>query len=733
MQVTQPDYVFSERPTGQGQQYQDHSQNQQEQVNYREQQTDIRPHRPHKPSREHYRRRKPSTTSYEPTPTEAPIQVPETSAPVTLHVEEVPIQTTTRTTPETVTLATVSTQKPRTRRPGSPIRRRRPTTTTSEPVTVPSAEDFLKYEKQEEAIHHVDATKRKRIKPTQSAFEDTVAEKKANIRKRPGHRNRVNPGEPFEAEIVTEIVHTPLNTYKNPTESIQPYNEYTTRFVTNQPNQQFDYTSPKFATVEDTTQTIPLEYYTESTKARPEEDPNNESYKPQQGLDVATNIPLEDLFIKTEGNYFDRATVLSTSASISTSPSTSPSVTTIASTTTSTVQSSTQAPPLSSSTSRSHKIRPIRYGNTTRPRFSIKDYKSRMDYKSRLAQISSTEPSATPAPHTKQRGSSLKSQQSQQQNIEGARETTGRYKYVSRVNYRTSSPNPPVVKDQELVAEDTASSTTERTNRFVPKRRPINGNVYRSRISGTTSNPNRSQNHYESDSQSKPSTARAENVFSSSVRRRPVMKSRLSTQRESSTVAYTDRKETEATEMAAEETSFYSSVTTTGTTKVAANEIPVEKEEPAPTNVPTRSNVDEEMNEAEESETGPSFHPENEKPVGPVHTSTDKSVDESQLKETSITEQHFTTKTEETTIPNDNKSTEATTTFEVRSEEEELFAKASQSVADLTSSASALYDKPGMFKAVSPESRVIASHFKIPTDEPTLPIEAFFQELSKKS
>lgn len=340
--------------------------------------------------------------------------------------------------------------------------------------------------------------------------------------------------------------------------------------------------------------------------------------------------------------------------------------------------------------------------------------------------MSSTESPSTPAPRTKQRGT-IKSQQAQQplQTSEGSKDTPGRYKYVSRMNYRTSSPNPLTPKEPEFVSEDVVSSTTERSNRFVPKRRPISANVYRSRISGTTTSPSRSQSYNENESQAKPSTARPENVFSSSVRRRPVMKSRLQAQKESSTSVYPERKEVEATEMTAEETSFYSSVTTAGTTRLVANQIPIEREEHSYTSVPTK------LGDVE-SESGSSFHLENEGPVEPVASSTAKSVDEDQLRETGITELYSTARNEETTAGGEDRP-ETTTAFEVRSEEEELFAKASQSVADLTSSASALYDKPGMFKAVSPESRVVSSHFKITTDEPTLPIEAFFQELTRKS
>ncbi|XP_063985406.1 uncharacterized protein LOC135166776 [Diachasmimorpha longicaudata] len=68
--------------------------------------------------------------------------------------------------------------------------------------------------------------------------------------------------------------------------------------------------------------------------------------------------------------------------------------------------------------------------------------------------------------------------------------------------------------------------------------------------------------------------------------------------------------------------------------------------------------------------------------------------------------------------------------------DEEAFARASLSVADLTSSASALYNKPGMFKAVSVmpvfESDFHRKKLTPIMDEPSLPIEAFFRELSNK-
>lgn len=56
----------------------------------------------------------------------------------------------------------------------------------------------------------------------------------------------------------------------------------------------------------------------------------------------------------------------------------------------------------------------------------------------------------------------------------------------------------------------------------------------------------------------------------------------------------------------------------------------------------------------------------------------------------------------------------------------------SKRVSDLTLAASKDYNKPGMFKSVSSNSRRIPSYFTIATDDPILPIEAFFPQLNQK-
>ncbi|XP_030029074.2 proteoglycan 4 [Manduca sexta] len=56
----------------------------------------------------------------------------------------------------------------------------------------------------------------------------------------------------------------------------------------------------------------------------------------------------------------------------------------------------------------------------------------------------------------------------------------------------------------------------------------------------------------------------------------------------------------------------------------------------------------------------------------------------------------------------------------------------SKRVSDLTLAASKDYNKPGMFKTVASSSRRIPNYFTIATDDPILPIEAFFPQLNQK-
>lgn len=56
----------------------------------------------------------------------------------------------------------------------------------------------------------------------------------------------------------------------------------------------------------------------------------------------------------------------------------------------------------------------------------------------------------------------------------------------------------------------------------------------------------------------------------------------------------------------------------------------------------------------------------------------------------------------------------------------------SKRVSDLTLAASKDYNTPGMFKTVSTSSRRIPNYFTIATDDPILPIEAFFPQINQK-
>lgn len=56
-----------------------------------------------------------------------------------------------------------------------------------------------------------------------------------------------------------------------------------------------------------------------------------------------------------------------------------------------------------------------------------------------------------------------------------------------------------------------------------------------------------------------------------------------------------------------------------------------------------------------------------------------------------------------------------------------------QRISDLTSSAHKQYNTPGLFKSVSPTSRRVPNYFTIATEDPILPIEAFFPNLNKHS
>lgn len=117
--------------------------------------------------------------------------------------------------------------------------------------------------------------------------------------------------------------------------------------------------------------------------------------------------------------------------------------------------------------------------------------------------------------------------------------------------------------------------------------------------------------------------------------------------------------------------------------------------------------------------------------------------------ETTTTESELENETEQvfqTTISYDSNTPELTTEYAIRKyskpEQSTEYLETttdilkndpllySQRVSDLTSSFKNEYDTPGLFKNVSPTSRRIPNHFTIATDDPRLPIEAFFPNIN---
>ncbi|XP_043677561.1 putative mediator of RNA polymerase II transcription subunit 26 [Vespula pensylvanica] len=745
---------------------------QQEYVNYQE--PELQSHRQQKPSRDQYRRKKPGVANTSERgheniiTTDIPIHSPETLIPSTFSLEEISIHTTVSPEPTTFPNSQSITQRSRTRKPGlSSQRRRRPSTTTPEPITLIKGEYYEKYEDIQE--EQLDPIKRRRIKPTYETYQETYFERRPNIRKRPGNRIRVNHGEPYEAEIVTEIIQTPVNAYKGNSEHREKYLEDNKHMSNLSNNQYFDYTSVGSQYTDDdrrnyTTEIIQSEYSTELTKIDNFEESQDIilDHNHRMKTNIGTNIPLEDLFVKTDGYYFEKdittlptattgikttTTAPTTTAAVTTSttrrstntmtntpptttpipppsppspPSPPPTSSSSLSTTTSIVKLVTQASHVSPAPSRL-RVRPMRFGNTTRPRFSIKDYHSRIDYKNKF----STTTESIQTVQSKPKLFTFKPQQIDEH--VGNRETTGRYKYMSKTSQRTAtvtSANEPENKVEIEHNPSSSTTSTERSiNRFVPKRRPSSGNFYRSKISVTAGNRSQQQQEQQQQQQqgnsknhSKYSTVRSENIFSSSVRRKPINKHRRLVYKEFSTLDHhasisnhtdnSNNQEALTAEITAEETSFYIPAATTSGESETSNHSLKSNEE----NVSNRQKLNLMDNRKGQNDTiqrsGTSYTQETEKAI----------LDKEKESRNFVEEQ-----------------LECTTSFDVPSEEEELLTKVSQSVADLTSSASALYDKPGIFKTFSPESRVISPQFKISTDEPTLPIEAFFQELSKKN
>lgn len=393
-------------------------------------------------------------------------------------------------------------------------------------------------------------------------------------------------------------------------------------------------------------------------------------------------------------------------------------------------------------------MRPGRYGNATRPRFSIKDYKSRMDYKNRLASSSTTEAStATSGPKQQQRGH--KNHQPADPNF---KEAANRYnKHATRSQYRTTttSTNNEQVETDIGTTNDVNRPTTVTTtpsapsNRFTPKKRIVNSNhQYRTRLAiGSTtpaSNKQDDNNHHRhSLSQS---TARPENSYPTSslpsIRKRPTLKNKMQPFHKLN--AQTSVSEMQSAAESGNSFTTTSQVTTFGISSLSSAAAASEAINEVFNNEPSTTERYTFLSSLEDKKTI------NHDVLDPSDVTIDEG-NENHGQTIIGTEDHLLDSFEKKLPHNDDgnsvimtitesSSSTTTTPFDV-GQDEELFAKASQSVADLTSSASALYDKPGLFKAVSStgeNNRAISARLKIVTDEPTLPIEAFFQEIQGK-
>lgn len=367
-----------------------------------EKRQEFRPSRPAKP----LRRRKPSYDHVP--PTEYPTENPTVYETYT----EIPVQTTTW---EPVSTTTVPTSKIRPRKPsgGELPRRRRPSTTTPEPETAIDTgnEEFLKYDRP----HVPDVAKRRRINKPATSYDEPSGERKSGLKKGITKLTHVNAEtttevvtesdvRPSEPEIGEKPVY--FNNEHALTESPQvPLQDYQVEGVTDYPKPGIVYANPEGAKL------TKFEYY---------EPTGHEIRTGQYAPQSEDNIPLEHLFVRTEQSTLDTTTT----PSVSTVFYSGPTMRTTVKISKSQEQSKgsiavTTAEPPPNSTKAHHRIRPLRYGNATRPRFSVKEYKSRLDYKNKLMQATSSSTEAS----TRQ-----KSKGGAQQGGENFRESPGRYR-----------------------------------------------------------------------------------------------------------------------------------------------------------------------------------------------------------------------------------------------------------------------------------------------------------------
>ncbi|XP_011303725.1 mucin-3A-like [Fopius arisanus] len=318
--------------------------------------------------------------------------------------------------------------------------------------------------------------------------------------------------------------------------------------------------------------------------------------------------------------------------------------------------------PVEISTRPNYRLRPMKMTNNTRPRFSIKDYKSRLDYRNRMSQVSTTESISISTPSMKTK-------------------STGKYKYTPRYSYTKTKSS-----TQSYFPKSTnAVETLEGKRNKITGYRSMNTGINRNKGANNTTEINNNENNSLiniSENGNKSNT--------SSIRRRPQLKT--SSQFNHQIIKKNQNSTDSIVRTSKDSAAPIDPMDTKG-------DFPDEKEIVVMTNT-TINRGQIKSNDAVENMT--------------INSSDQERDDEK------IIDQVIEKSTQHASIQSD----------------EEAFARASLSVADLTSSASALYNKPGMFKALSVmpvfESNIHKKALSPIIDEPSLPIEAFFRELSHK-
>ncbi|RZC41581.1 proteoglycan 4-like [Asbolus verrucosus] len=509
------------------------------------------------------------------------------------HVPEISNEITTRLVEEEVTTTTRETPRIRPHRRRRPEQRRTTTTTTEEPVEVDSYDSQRSKENEaSESVETERPIRRRPIRyrtttPSSSEISEEIAVKTSRGRNRYRHRTteasnyepvrrRVRP---TRVEIVTEM---PEN-HKTSEEFYRQSTEATdSEELVSEKNEEVEMELPERHYITEQPKKIRYETirpFIEVTTT--EKAPTTNLIIPENEIDSTSEPPIEEIII-------------------STTPPTTTTTTTL----------------------NPHRIRgrPIKFDNSNRPRFSVKEYRQKLSHYS-----------STASPET----------------------SSPRVRIPSRLRRPTTAPSP--LYDEE--------NTDPPRAKFVPKE---------PRHSATTEDGNEA-------------VITEKNVKSVNTRLRPFGRHRTTTP------------------------------TTTTTPKVSIKPNLFSRRRPPVLTLRSKIYNKYSKNSAE--------------------TTTEKvTTEENDVKETTLdynqvedlTTQSSWRNTKITEYVDD---VETTTSADISKIDSYLH---SQRVSDLTSSDKNDYNTPGVFKSVSPTSRRIPNHFTIATDDPILPIEAFFPNLKDK-